>query len=134
MTGTTPSASTYSVLPFTMDEGVMTRAAIGLVVLATDQTLEYEWRQILNLPGVAFFESRMYNSPDITPATLAAMEKDIAAAVELIVPDVPLQVVAFGCTSGSIVIGEAQVAQRIREVRPGIAVTTPRSGSGFLNK
>jgi maleate isomerase len=64
--------STYTVLPFTMDEGVMARAAIGLVVLATDQTLEHEWRQIIDLPGVAFFESRMYNSPDISPATLAA--------------------------------------------------------------
>ena len=121
--------STYTVLPFTMDEGVMARAAIGLVVLATDQTLEHEWRQIIDLPGVAFFESRMYNSPDISPATLAAMEKDITAAVELIVPDVPLQVVAFGCTSGSIVIGEEQVAQRIRNARPGVAVTTPITGA-----
>ena len=121
--------SAYTVLPFTMDEGVMARAAIGLVVLATDQTLEHEWRQIINLPGVAFFEARLYNSPDITPATLAAMEKDITAAVALIVPDVPLQVVAFGCTSGSIVIGEEQVAQRIREARPGVAVTTPITGA-----
>lgn len=121
--------SPYTVLPFTMDEGLMARAAIGLVVLATDQTLEHEWRQIIDLPGVAFFESRLYNSPDITPANLAAMEKDITAAVELIVPDVPLQVVAFGCTSGSIVIGEEQVAQRVRNARPGVAVTTPITGA-----
>jgi maleate isomerase len=122
-------SSTFSVLPFTMDAGVMSRAAIGLVVLATDQTLEHEWRQIMNLPGVAFFEARLHNSPDITPANLAAMEKDITTAVQLIVPDVPLQVVAFGCTSGSIVIGEEQVAQRIREARPGVACTTPITGA-----
>ncbi len=121
--------STFSVLPFTMDAGVMARAAIGLVVLATDQTLEHEWRQIMDLPGVAFFEARMHNSPDITPENLAAMEKDITAAVQLIVPDVPLQVVAFGCTSGSIVIGEEQVAQRIRNARPGVACTTPITGA-----
>ena len=129
MTDIARVSSTYTVLPFTLDAGVMARAAIGLVVLATDQTLEYEWRQIMNLPGVAYFEARIYNSPDITPQNLAAMEKDITAAVQLIVPDVPLQVVAFGCTSGSIVIGEAQVAQRIHDARPGVACTTPITGA-----
>lgn len=129
MTDLATSPTTATVLPFTMDVGVMARAAIGLVVLATDQTLEYEWRQIMDLPGVAFFEARMYNSPDITPENLAAMEKDITAAVQLIVPDVPLQVVAFGCTSGAIVIGEEQVGQRIRSARPGVACTTPITGA-----
>lgn len=129
MNDTATPSSISTVLPFTMDEGLMARAAIGLVVLATDQTLEHEWRQIIDLSGVAFFESRLYNSPDITPATLASMEKDITAAVELIVPDVPLQVVAFGCTSGSIVIGEEQVARRIQAARPGVACTTPITGA-----
>lgn len=125
-TMTTATDTSYQILPFTMDEGVMPRAAIGLVVLATDQTLEHEWRQVFaQVPGVAFFEARLYNSPDINPETLAGMEKDIAAAVKLIVPDVPLQVVAFGCTSGSVVIGEDRIADRIRSVRPGIATTTP---------
>lgn len=126
-TQATASASdNYKIMPFTMDEGVMPRAAIGLVVLATDQTLEHEWRQVFaNVPGVAYFEARLYNSPDINPVTLAEMEKDIPAAVELIVPDVPLKVVAFGCTSGSVVIGEANIAAQIHTKRPGVATTTP---------
>lgn len=116
----------YKIMPFTMDAGVMPRAAIGLVVLATDQTLEHEWRQIFaHVPGVAYFEARMYNAPEINPETLAAMEKDIPAAVELIVPDVPLQVVAFGCTSGSVVIGEERIAAQIHTQRPSVATTTP---------
>lgn len=129
MTDIAPHPTSFTLLPFTMDAGVMGRAAIGLVVLATDQTLEHEWRQIMNLPGVAFFEARIHNSSDITPQTLAAMEKDITAAVQLIVPDVALQVVAFGCTSGSIVIGEGKVAQRIQNARPGVACTTPITGA-----
>lgn len=120
------SGERYQILPFTMDDGVMPRAAIGLIVLATDQTLEHEWRQVFaQVPGVAYFEARLYNSPDINPETLAAMEKDIPAAVQLIVPDVPLQVVAFGCTSGSVVIGEDNIAAQIRSVRPSTATTTP---------
>lgn len=129
MTDLSSSPSAFTVLPFTMDTGVMARAAIGLVVLATDQTLEHEWRQIMRLPGVAFFEARLHNSSDITPQNLAAMEQDITGAVQLIVPDVPLQVVAFGCTSGSIVIGEEQVANRIRQARPGVGCTTPITGA-----
>ena len=88
-------------LPFTLDRGIAHRAAIGLVVLATDQTIEHEWRQMLCLDGVAFYESRIYNSPTITPETLAEMASGIAAAAALIKPGIPLDALAYGCTSGA---------------------------------
>ncbi len=118
-------AAPYRKLPFTMDAGICHRAAIGLVVLATDNTIEHEWRSLMRLDGVAFYESRLYNSPRITPETLAEMEKDIAASVALIRPGEPLHVVAFGCTSGAMVIGEERVFERVREARPGVPCTTP---------
>lgn len=122
----TPTSNTsYEILPFTLGPGLMDRASIGLVVLATDQTMEYEWRKIINLPGVAFFESRMPSPQDILPETLSAMRQDIASATELILPGLDLQVVAFGCTSGAIVIGEDQVGEEIRKARPGVSFTTP---------
>ena len=41
-------------LPFTLDKGIAHRAAIGLIVLATDHTIEHEWRLMLgNLDGSA---------------------------------------------------------------------------------
>ena len=52
-------------------------------------------------------------------------EARLTTAAELILPGLPLDVVAFGCTSASMVIGEDKVFARIREVRPGIACTTP---------
>lgn len=108
----------------------MARAAIGLVVLATDQTMEYEWRTILaDVPGVAFFETRLRSPADISPASLAAMEKDIAGAVDLILPGIALQVVAFGCTSGAIVIGETQVFNQIHAARPDAHCTSPITGA-----
>ncbi len=114
-----------TILPFTLDAGIAPRAAIGLVVLATDNTIEHEWRQMLRLPGVAFYECRLANSPTISAETLAAMEKDIAPSVALIKPGEHLDVVAFGCTSGAMVIGEDTVFERIHAVRPGVACTTP---------
>jgi maleate isomerase len=64
----------YIRLDFALDDGICRRAAIGLVVLATDHTIEHEWRHLLTQDGVAFYESRVLNSPDITPERLAEME------------------------------------------------------------
>ena len=62
-------------LPFETDEGIASRTRIGLIVLATDYTIEHEWRQIMTpLKGVALYQSRISNSPQITPETLRAME------------------------------------------------------------
>ena len=112
-------------LPRRLDGGIAARAAIGVIVLATDQTLEHEFRRLLDVPGVAFYESRILNDNAITPTTLAAMEARLTDATDLILPGLPLDVVAFGCTSASMVIGEEQVFARIRAARPGVACTTP---------
>jgi maleate isomerase len=116
-------------LPSRRDGGIAPRAAIGLIVLATDQTIEHEFRRLLALPGVAFYESRILNDAAITPETLRRMEARIREAAALILPGLPLDVVAFGCTSGAMVIGEERVFERIREARPGIACTTPVSAA-----
>jgi len=112
-------------LPFRTDGGVAERARIGVIVLASDHTLEHEFRQIIDMPGVAFYEARILNDPAITPETLAAMESRIAPTADLILPGVDLDVVAYGCTSASMVLGEQTVFDRIHEARPGVACTTP---------
>jgi maleate isomerase len=112
-------------LPFRLDDGIARKAAIGLVVLATDHTIEHEWRQMLRVDGVAFYESRIFNAASITPETLRDMEGDIARTAALIRPGERLDVLAFGCTSGTIAIGEDRVFSRLRESRPGLPCTTP---------
>lgn len=126
---TTLDTTPYEILPFKMDKGTMHRAAIGLIVLSSDQTMEYEWRRIIDLPGVAFFESRIPSPPDITPESLMEMHKEIAHATELLLPGVEFQVMAFGCTSGAIVIGEDRVFEQIRTIHPGVPCTTPITGA-----
>lgn len=115
--------------PFATDAGIGARARIGLVVLATDQTIEHEYRLLLNLPGVAVYESRIHNDADIRPDTLRAMEPHIAAATRLILPGERLDVVGFGCTSATMLLGEEKIGARIREARPGVAFTTPVTGA-----
>ncbi|WP_420393732.1 maleate cis-trans isomerase family protein [Acuticoccus sp.] len=112
-------------LPFELDAGIGARARIGVMVLATDQTLEHELRRLLRLDGVAYYESRLFNDATITAETLREMEARLPEAAGLILPGMDLNVVAYACTSGAMAIGEDVVFERIREVRPGIACTTP---------
>jgi maleate isomerase len=112
-------------LPFSTDKGIGTRAALGLVVLETDQTIEDEFRAMRPPEGVALYAARIHNSPQITPETLKEMESLIAPTVKLLPFMVDLSVVAFACTSGALVIGERRVAELVRGVRPRAAVTDP---------
>jgi maleate isomerase len=120
-----PSSLDIGVVPSDLDGGLGHRAAIGVVVLATDQTLEHEFRLLVGGAGVAFYEARLFNDANITADTLRDIGPRIAPATALILPGVPLDVVAFGCTSATMELGEAAVFAEIRKARPGIACTTP---------
>ena len=124
-TATSTATRLIEHIPFENDEGIAARARLGLVVLATDQTIEHEYRAVLaRLPGVALYHARIYNSPTITPETLAAMEGDIAPVARLLPPG-DFDVVAFGCTSASMVLGEARVFELLAEAHPEARGTTP---------
>ena len=112
-------------LPFTTDAGIGSMAKVGVVVLASDYTIDHEFRKVFNHPGVEFYQARVENSPRITPETLAAMEEKIPDTLRLILPGEPLDVVAYGCTSATTVLGEQTVIRRVREVQPNAKVTTP---------
>jgi len=120
-----PACRDLGVLPCTLDAGVAERAAIGLLVLATDQTMEHEFRRLVRLPGVGLYAARLFNDAEISPETLRAMAPRIAPATALILPGLRLDVVAFGCTSASMTLGEDAVFAEIHKARPGIACTTP---------
>ena len=113
-------------LPYDVDNGIASRASIGLIVLATDYTIEHEWRQVFSaVDGVALYQSRIYNENMITPETLRAMEPRLVEAARVITPDTPVDVIAYGCTSASMAIGEERVFSNIRQVKPDAQCTTP---------
>jgi maleate isomerase len=112
-------------MPYALERGMGWRARIGLIVLSSDYSMEPEFARVLALPGVAVYHSRIENDDDINPESLAQMRERICASTALITPQGALDVVAFGCTSASTVIGPAAVHDLIRQVRPGVACTTP---------
>jgi maleate isomerase len=124
-TGTASGREAGSPLAFDLDAGIGARAAIGLIVLSSDQTIEHEFRRLTALDGVALYQSRIENDSRITPETLMAMRARIAEATDVILPGMALDVVAFACTSASMVIGEERVFELIRSARPEVRCTTP---------
>lgn len=121
----TPTCRDLGTLDCTLDAGLAHRAAIGLLVLATDQTMEHEFRHLVRIPGVGLHVARLHNDAEITPASLRALGPRIAPATALVLPGLALDVVAFGCTSASMTLGEDAVFAEIRKERPGIRCTTP---------
>ena len=113
-------------LPYETDAGIAPRGRVGLIVLASDYTIEDEWRRIFAaVPGLALYQSRILNDPKITPETLRAMEPRITSSTDVILPGASLDVVAYGCTSASMAIGEEKVFEKIHAARANVKCTTP---------
>ena len=111
-------------LVYSEQEYVKDGKSVGLVLLQTDEVLENEIRQMLASP-VALFHSRVPSGDEVTAETLAKMEAEIPKAVSLFPPGGKLGVVAYCCTSGSTVIGEANVTKAVQSVLPNAKVTNP---------
>lgn len=112
-------------LPSTLDRGIAHRAAIGLIVLSIDQTMEHEFRQVVRQEGVTLYHSRIACDPVITAESLRAMGPRIAEAAALLLPGLPMEVIAYGCTAAAMELGEEAVFAEIRKARPEVRCTTP---------
>ena len=112
-------------LDFETDEGLGTRANLGVIVLETDETLESEFAQMINLAGVALYHSRIPMVNEIRPDTLLKMEADLPASTRLFPQSLAFDVIGYGCTSAATVIGSDRVASAIQSIYPKARVTDP---------
>lgn len=112
-------------LKFEVDGGIGTRATMGVIVLSTDETLEAEFSKMTDIDGVALYHSRIAMVPEVRPDTLAQMEADLPASAQLFPSSLDFDVIGYGCTSASTVIGSANVARAIQTVYPNAKVTDP---------
>lgn len=135
-TGETSRAERVSGLPtravrvdYTPDPWPGERVRIGLIALGVDHAVESELWRMLPRGHAELYVSRVTVANPCTVENLRGILPDLTRATSLILPGTPLDVVAFACTSGTVVMGVDEVAARIREARPGIAVTTPISAA-----
>ena len=107
------------------DTGLGERATLGVIVLSSDQTLEYEFRTLLDFKGVAFYHSRIPNEMEITKQTLAKMEANLPVAAALLPESFNFSAIGYGCTSGATIIGEDRVEKAIQRVHPETPCSNP---------
>ena len=112
-------------LGFTTDDGAGHRARIGLLVLESDQTVEWEFRALTDLPGVSVYHARLANDVTVTPETLANMRAELPVAAGLLPGYLGLDAIGYGCTSGSTIIGEDSVAAILEGIHPGVPSSNP---------
>lgn len=113
------------VVPFALSPERDALLTLGVILLKTDETLEPEFRVLIPASGCVLHHTRVENAADVSPETLAAMAAHIPAAAGLLPSTAGFDVIAYGCTSGSLVIGEERVGDLVRSVHPGVAVTNP---------
>jgi len=109
------------------DEGRHSRAKIGYVLLATEQTVQDDVIR-LRPPGVGIHFTRAAIPDSITNESLSAQADLLADCASSLLPDGSLDVVCYACTSGSLVIGEDRVFAELNRGAPNAKATSLITG------
>ena len=109
------------------DAGRHPRAKIGYVLLATEQTIPDDVVK-LQPSGVGIHFTRAAIADSITSESLATQADLLADCAANLLPDGSLDVVCYGCTSGSLVIGEERVFAELNRGAPNARATSLITG------
>ena len=102
-----------------------TNPRIGLIALSTDFTIEQDYRRIChNLPLDIFVNRIPFNNP-LNHENYLKMSDHLPSIAKNILPDQELNTIAYGCTSGTVAMGENLIANQIKKSKPNTYVTTP---------
>jgi|TARA_B100000959_G_C14777803_1_gene540259 maleate isomerase len=98
---------------------------VGLLALSTDFTIESDFQSICQKLPFDLFVNRIHNENPLTKENLLKMYDQLESVTEKILPGEKINTVAYGCTSGTIAIGEDRVKEKIQLAKPNCYVTTP---------
>ncbi len=114
-------------VPITLDT-IAAGGRIGLILLASDFNAEQDLRRMLP-EQVEIFTNRVLNRNPLTLENLRSTSADITRAAAGILPGAELDIMIYGCTSGTIAIGADKITQLVQQARPGIPVTNPATAA-----
>jgi len=98
---------------------------VGLLALSTDLTIENDFQTICQKLPLDLFVNRIHNENPLTKENLLKMYDQIEPITEKILPGQKINTIAYGCTSGTIAIGEDKVKEKVQLAKPDCYVTTP---------
>ena len=101
------------IFPYKLGPPIGSRSQIGMIVLQSDETLEYEFRQMLPSVGVALYVTRVPSSLTVSASTLFEMRENLPASSRLLPSRITYDIVGYGCTSGASIIGSSEVSRLI---------------------
>ena len=103
---------------------------LGLVVLETDLTIETEMRYFLGRSDdskepISLIHTRIACDDCVTKENLKLMESRFKNALSLLPKNYEFDVVGYGCTSASLLIGENKIDRIVKSQIATQHVTTP---------
>jgi maleate isomerase len=98
---------------------------IGLIALSTDLTIEQDFSRICRDHNVDIYVNRIPFLNPLNHENYLKMKNHLPDIAKNILPGENINCIAYGCTSGSIAIGEDIIANEIHKSKPNAYVTTP---------
>ena len=98
---------------------------IGLIALSTDFTIEQDFRKICNNQSVDIYVNRIPFDNPLNRENYLKMTNHLPEVAHNILPGEKIDSIAYGCTSGSVAIGEKMIVDRIHQSKPNTYVSTP---------
>ena len=103
------------------------RSKLGLIVLQSDETIEYEFWELISGLNLALHVSRISSSSNVSHDGLMATKKELTKAASLFPEKLRFSVVGYACTSASSVIGSDVVSKMIKSGCNTAEVCNPMS-------
>jgi maleate isomerase len=120
--------STPSRVPALLEDRPV-KKRIALVALATDHTSERDFSRICDPDQVGVYTNRITFENPTTKETLLRTGPRLSEAAAQILPDEEVDVVAYGCTAASIVLGNDAVTRYLNAAKPDTPCVTPSSAA-----
>jgi len=98
---------------------------LGLIVLSVDETVERDFRRLFRPDGPAIYVTRVPSGADLTPETIAGMERALPEAAARLPAGAPLDAVGYACTSATAMFGAGRVAALVSGAAATACVTDP---------
>ncbi len=98
---------------------------IGVITLSTDFTIEQDFRRICHNQNVDIYVNRIPFKNPLNKENYLKMVEHLADIAGNILPGEHIDSIAYGCTSGTVAIGDKRIADEINKSKEGSYVSTP---------
>ena len=102
---------------------------IGVIALSTDFTIEQDFRRICHNQNVDIYVNRIPFDNPLNHKNYIKMADHLADIANNILPGEKIDSIAYGCTSGTIAIGDKRITEEIHKSKAGVYVSTPITAS-----